>query len=127
MSEIQTCYACGQDKDLSLFDKRLGIPLSTCKQCVKEARQGKIITDLYAKRHLAKRKKRLMQATPKWLTEDEKNEIKRIKKIARENKMTVDHIVPLQGKNVSGLNVPWNLRILPKSENSKKYNTWYTL
>ena len=39
-------------------------------------------------------------------------------------KHEVDHIVPLNGKIVCGLHVPWNLRIIPKSVNVRRKRTW---
>jgi len=36
--------------------------------------------------------------------------------------MVVDHDIPLQGRFVSGLHVPDNLRVLPYIENARKYN-----
>jgi 5-methylcytosine-specific restriction endonuclease McrA len=77
------------------------------------------------KRHAAK-----LQRTPPWLTKEHFEEILEFYTIAKElqwlsdktDPLQVDHIVPLQGKNVSGLHVPWNLQILPASLNASKSN-----
>lgn len=34
----------------------------------------------------------------------------------------VDHVIPLQGQNVSGLHVPENMRVIPALENIRKSN-----
>lgn len=76
------------------------------------------------KRHKIKRK----QAIPSWLTDEMKNEIKQIYDLAAElgNCYQVDHIHPINGKLQCGLHVPWNLQILPASENLKKRNSHVT-
>lgn len=69
-----------------------------------------------------------LQATPNWLTEDQLKEMDFIyNKSATITKETgikhqVDHIVPLQGKTVSGLHVPWNLQVITAEENKSKGN-----
>lgn len=67
-------------------------------------------------------------ATPKWLTDADWEAMEDFYKTAKdlqwlsEETLHVDHIVPLNGDAFSGLHVPWNLQILPASENIKKSN-----
>lgn len=73
---------------------------------------------------------RKSKATPTWLSEEHRKQILQIYAHAKEcemltgDKYHVDHIVPLKGKNVSGLHVPWNLQVLPADINIKKSNSY---
>lgn len=76
----------------------------------------------------ARRRAALMSRRPRWLTAEHERQIqalyaeaKRLSKIAGEP-YHVDHIVPLRGKTVSGLHVPWNLQVIPGAENLRKHN-----
>ena len=62
------------------------------------------------------------QATPKWLNELDHLFFLEIYDLARKRNMQVDHIIPLKGKLVSGLHVPWNLQLLSRQENRLKSN-----
>ena len=82
-------------------------------------------------RHLARTRKRQaakLQRTPNWLSTFQLKQMADTYAIAA--KLTgitgelyhVDHIVPLQGKKVSGLHVPWNLQVIPAKDNLAKSN-----
>jgi hypothetical protein len=75
-----------------------------------------------------KRQVSKIQATPKTLSVEQIKEIQHFYVLAQELeqlngiKYHVDHIVPLRGKTVCGLHVPWNLQVLTAEENMKKHN-----
>ncbi len=76
----------------------------------------------------AKRRASKLSATPNWLTEEHFEQIKifykKAKNLGKWSNVSyhVDHIIPLQGKIVSGLHVPWNLRVITEEENLRKSN-----
>jgi hypothetical protein len=74
-----------------------------------------------------KRKIAKLQRTPFWLNDGQKFELECIYKYCSSLRKIglnyqVDHIIPLQGKFVSGMHVPWNLQIITGAENASKGN-----
>lgn len=139
---VQSCYKCGVEKPLSDFPKhhtgRFGVN-TTCKPCrnayrnsyYKNNREAELARDVeWAKNNLhkkreyrAKRRAAILKATPLWANDQA---IKRIYvEAAFLTKATgiryeVDHIIPLQGKNVCGLHVANNLQVIKMIQNRQK-------
>lgn len=92
------------------------------KNAYKKANQHKTVA-MVAKRRAAKKFR-----TPSWLTSDDFWLIEEAYELAAKRKSItgftwhVDHVIPLQGKMVSGLHVPWNLQVIPWCENVSKGN-----
>lgn len=90
----------------------------------KAANPGKVRADT-VKRRTAK-----MHRTPAWLTEDDLWMIEQAYELAAiRTKLFgfswhVDHVLPLQGKKVSGLHVPNNLQVIPWVDNVRKANAF---
>jgi len=76
-----------------------------------------------------KRRAKKLNATPKWITPSMSTEIEIMYLVAQTctrasniNDYHVDHIIPLQGKEVCGLHIPINLQIITAKDNIKKSN-----
>jgi hypothetical protein len=80
--------------------------------------------------HKAMRRARERQATPPWLTMQMRAEIFQFyaeaERLSDETgiERQVDHIVPLAGKTVCGLHVPWNLRVIHGVANNRRPRVW---
>ena len=78
----------------------------------------------------AKRRASKLFRTPKWLTEIDISRIKSIYNQAilltklNNELWVVDHIIPLQGKLVSGLHIPNNLQLMRARDNESKQHKY---
>jgi len=139
---MKTCNICKEDKPLTDYHKckKSGYQY-TCKVCKAEKQRESptrlAVSRAYYRRnkekhlHLVRmRQLRVKKATPSWITEDQKKEIEYFYWLCDDlykttgERYEVDHIVPIKGKNISGLHVPWNLQILPQDLNRSKGNSY---
>ena len=74
----------------------------------------------------ARRRAAQDSATPSWLTAIDKAMIQEMYDVSEARyiqtgiKHHVDHIVPINGKGVAGMHVPWNLQVITAHENLSK-------
>ena len=140
---MKTCSKCKVSKDFILFKRNSSRPDGfdyQCKECVKEYRkENKHLSQKYDATYyslnkskfsakVAYRRALLIKATPVWLSEEHKKDIQDFYWLAKDLKSVsgedyhVDHIEPLQGKDICGLHVPWNLQVILAKDNLAKSN-----
>lgn len=77
-----------------------------------------------AYRRIARKK----QAVPPWETDSMRECIRDMYRLAAimslKTPHEVDHIIPLSGKTVCGLHVPWNLWVIPAADNCSRPRNW---
>lgn len=107
------------------WSQRNGHRHSVLKQSWKLSNPGKVLAnDVKLKILRSKRSGAFIQ----WLTREQISDIEKIyeqsKKLQLETNIQyrVDHIIPLNGKDVCGLHVPWNLQPITHLENMRKGN-----
>jgi hypothetical protein len=74
---------------------------------------------------IMQRQAQLLKAMPTWADREAIRVIyEERERIVRETGVDhhVDHVYPLQGKDVCGLHVPWNLQVIPALANQRKSN-----
>jgi hypothetical protein len=80
-----------------------------------------------AYRRCNRRERLISQCTPHWANREAIEQyyaLARMRTAETGVRHAVDHIVPINGRKVSGLHVETNLQVISHSENSRKGNRW---
>ena len=148
--KLYKCTVCKKKKQLNEFYLRSDGKVGEykCKACIQAKRKEYTKTNYegvresnrkavskhqkkYPERNNAKWAKyqaNKKQAVPKWVDTAELSKIRSLYKTARKmTKLTgvrheVDHVIPLRGKEVSGLHTLNNLQVIPNQDNLRKGN-----
>lgn len=118
------------NKDKVRADAKAWVAANPEKVKAKALRHIKKHPDAYTARSVASAAKRAKRV-PQWLTSDDRWMMREAYSLAKLRtelfgfKWEVDHIIPLRGNLVSGLHVPTNLQVLPKTENRNKRNHYF--
>lgn len=131
------CIPIDRSVRWSIYYDRKKVEISKGQMLYREKNREKLKQawfDWYAENRVSQvekavmRRKKVMDATPLWLSIEQRKEMSGIyfeSILATEKtgiKHEVDHIVPISGKLVCGLHVPWNLQVITKLENIRKSN-----
>lgn len=126
--DYKKCHKCSVIKPMT----EIAASSSVCKTCrtqyntsedkrIKNREQQRAFyynNPHYFNEKAARYRARKLKACPKWVSRKELQNIYD----NRPEQHHVDHIIPLQGKYVCGLHVPWNLQYLSISDNCSKGN-----
>lgn len=129
------CNKCGELKLMSDFGRdthgdKYG-KKRECKVCHNNSPAKKFENPVKKAARGALRRAYKIQATPVWLTKEDRREIGQYyEESASRSKETnspheVDHIVPLNSPFVCGLHWAPNLQVLDKNSNQEKSNRWW--
>lgn len=146
---MKICRDCKQEKQESEFIKNKAFKSGLDTLCILCNRKRVVFwrslgkrnsakeSRLYYKKYphkcvarCAKYQKAKLKRAPLWLSDKQNNIIELFYNLSSfltqrtGIRYEVDHIVPIQGKSVSGLHVPWNLQVITKEENVRKSNRY---
>jgi hypothetical protein len=140
---MKNCTGCNIEKPLSNFHKKGSGHHSRCKTCrnssnrewyknsnYKRVRTPNPVVKFGRGRKFWRRfyKKRLREATPPWVKTEFREQMEFLYNLRDDATLLtgeqyhLDHIIPLNHPEICGLNVPWNLQVLPGDINLKKSN-----